>query len=113
MWRCWRGITPRLESGKPLSLDWARGVGEEVARAQGGVLSDAKAAWRDRPASHAQRAALERMGYADRLSGLTRGAASDLMTAHGAAKIIRKLPKKGALWRASAASNRSSGPTRN
>jgi superfamily II DNA or RNA helicase len=112
VWRCPKGAAPCMESGKPLSLDWARGVGEEVARAQGGTLSDAKAAWRDKPASYAQQSALERMGYADRLAGLTRGGASDLMTVHGAAKIIRKLPKRAALWRASAASSPSSGPTR-
>lgn len=93
VWRCEKSTSPRLESGKPLALDWARGVGEEIARAHGGVLSQAKAAWRDRPPSDAQRTALERMGYTDRLAGITRGAASDLMTAHYAAKSIRKLRK--------------------
>jgi superfamily II DNA or RNA helicase len=93
VYRCAKGRLPLLESGKPLTLDWARGVGEEVARANGGVLSQAKAAWRDRPPTPAQTGALERMGYADKLAGLTRGGAADLMTAHYAAKDIRKLRK--------------------
>jgi superfamily II DNA or RNA helicase len=93
VWRCQKGGSPRIESGKPLALDWARGVGEEIARAQGGVLSRSDAAWRDRPPSEAQRAALERMGYADKLAGINRGGASDLMTAHYAAKSIRRLRK--------------------
>lgn len=93
VWRSQKGTALFRESGKPLSLDWARGVGEEVARAQGGALSRADAAWRSRPASDAQRSALERMGYADKLPGINRGGASDLMTAHYAAKNIRKLRK--------------------
>ncbi len=93
VWRSEKGRALYLESGKPLALDWARGVGEEVARAQGGVLSRADAKWRDRPPSEAQRSALERMGYADKLAGITRGGASDLMTVHYAAKNIRKLRK--------------------
>lgn len=95
-WEVWRSEDGRAlyrESGKPLTLDWARGVGEEVARAQGGVLSRAGAGWRNRAPSDAQVSALERMGYADRLRGLNRGGASDLMTAHYAAKIIKKLRK--------------------
>ena len=93
VWRSEKGSALYRESGQPLSLDWARGVGEEVARAQGGALSRADAAWRARPPSDAQRVALERMGYADKLTGITRGGASDLMTAHYAAKNIRKLRK--------------------
>jgi superfamily II DNA or RNA helicase len=93
VWRFGKDHAPLLESGKPLTLDWARGVGEEVARANGGVLSQAKAAWRDKPPSPAQAGALERMGYADKLAGLTRGGAADLMTAHFAAKDIRRLRK--------------------
>lgn len=96
VWRSPKGGVPVLESGKPLTLDWARGVGEEVARAHGSVLSKANAEWRKRPASDAQRAALERMGFGDKLAGLTRGGASDLMTAHDAAKSVRKLRKQGA-----------------
>jgi hypothetical protein len=96
-WEVWRsedkGRSLHRESGKPLTLDWARGVGEEVARAQGGVLSRTDASWRNRPPSDAQVSALERMGYAGRLAGIDRGAASDLMTAHYAAKNIRKLRK--------------------
>lgn len=93
VWRSEKGRALYRESGKPLTLDWARGVGEEVARAHGGVLSRSDAAWRSKAPSEAQRSALERMGYADRLAGISRGAASDLMTAHYAAKNIRKLRK--------------------
>ena len=96
VYRWQKGATPVLESGKPLALDWARGVGEEVARAHGSTLSDANAEWRKKPASVAQVDALERMGYADKLAGLTRGGASDLMTAHGATKAIRSLPRRAA-----------------
>jgi hypothetical protein len=95
-WEVWRSSNGRAlyqESGKPLALDWARGVGEEVARAQGGVLSRADAAWRNRAPSESQVSALQQMGYADKLTGITRGAASDLMTAHHAARTIRKLRK--------------------
>jgi hypothetical protein len=88
--------SPALESGKPLTLDWARGVGEEVARAQGGILARADAGWRSKPPSEAQLGALQRMGYGDRLKGITRGGAADLMTAHYAAKDVRKLRKAGA-----------------
>jgi ATP-dependent helicase IRC3 len=96
MWEVWRASkrqVPVLESGKPLTLDWARGVGEEVARAQGGVLASARAQWRTKPPSEAQMSALRAMGYADRLAGITRGGAADLMTTHYAAKDIRKLRK--------------------
>jgi hypothetical protein len=91
VWRSAKGRALYQESGKPLALDWARGVGEEIARAQGGVLSRSDAAWRNRPPSESQVSALERMGYAGKLAGITRGAASDMMTAHYAAKNIRKL----------------------
>jgi superfamily II DNA or RNA helicase len=96
VWRSQKGADPVLESGKPLTLDWARGVGEEVARAQGSKLSNANADWRQRRASDAQQAALARMGYGDKLAGLTRGGASDLMTVHDAVKVIRRLRKGGA-----------------
>jgi superfamily II DNA or RNA helicase len=93
VWRATKGRVPVLESGKPLTLDWARGVGEEVARAQGGVLAQASAGWRTRAASDAQVGALTRMGYGEKLNGITRGGAADLMTAHYAAKDIRRLRK--------------------
>jgi superfamily II DNA or RNA helicase len=93
VFRAVKGREPMLESGKPLPLDWARGVGEEVARAQGGVLAQASAGWRGRGPSEAQIGALTRMGYGDKLNGITRGGAADLMTAHYAAKNIRKLRK--------------------
>jgi superfamily II DNA or RNA helicase len=98
-WNVWRSVkhqSPVLESGKPLTLDWARGVGEEVARAQGGKLAEAHAGWRSRLPSDAQIGALTRMGYGDKLNGITRGGAADLMTAHYAGKDIRKLRKAAA-----------------
>jgi superfamily II DNA or RNA helicase len=96
VWRSVKGLPPVLESGKPLALDWARGVGEEVARAHGGVLARAHASWRSKPPSEPQVSALTRMGYGGRLDGITRGGAADLMTAHYAAKDIRKLRKAAA-----------------
>jgi superfamily II DNA or RNA helicase len=96
VWRATKGCAPVRESGKPLTLDWARGVGEEVARAQGGVLAQASAGWRSRPPSEAQTGALTRMGYGDKLKGITRGGAADLMTAHYAGRSIRRLRKAGA-----------------
>jgi superfamily II DNA or RNA helicase len=96
VWRSVKGVAPVLESGKPLALDWARGVGEEVARAHGGVLAHAHARWRSKPPSDAQVRALERIGYRDKLKGITRGGAADLMTAHYAARDIRRLRKAAA-----------------
>lgn len=94
MWEVWRspkGSPAVLESGKPLALDWARGVGEEVARAQGGVLSRADAEWRKRKPSESQIATLRNLGYNPDLSRLTRGEASDMMTVHFAARDIRRM----------------------
>jgi superfamily II DNA or RNA helicase len=99
LWNVWRSPKagrPVLESGKPLTLDWARGVGEEVARAQGGILAMADAPWRKRPPSDAQAAQLRKIGYADKLDGLNRGGAADLMTSHYAGKDIRRLRKLAA-----------------
>jgi superfamily II DNA or RNA helicase len=95
VWRAVQGEPAVRESGQPLTLDWAQGVGEEIARAQGGILSQAKAGWRTKEPTGPQVAALQRLGYADRLEGLTRGAAADLMTVHFAARDIRKLRKAG------------------
>jgi superfamily II DNA or RNA helicase len=93
VWRAVQGEPAVRESGQPLTLDWAQGVGEEIARAQGGVLSQAKAGWRAKDPTGAQVSALSRLGYSDRLEGLTRGGAADLMTVHFAAKDIRRLRK--------------------
>ena len=95
VWRCPASCAPLLESGRPLTLEWARGVGEEVARAHGSVLSQADAAWRDRPPSRAQLGALASMRYTGK-SGLTRGDASDLLTARDAARQIRAIRKAAA-----------------
>lgn len=91
VWRSPKGSPAVLESGKPLALDWARGVGEEVARAHGGVLSRADAKWRKRPPSDSQVTALRNLGYAVDPEKLTRGEASDMMTVHFAARDIRKM----------------------
>lgn len=91
VWRSPKGSPAVLESGKPLALDWARGVGEEVARAHGGVLSRADAEWRKRKPSESQVATLRNLGYNPDLSKLTRGEASDMMTVHFAAKDIRRM----------------------
>ncbi|PRX90849.1 DEAD/DEAH box helicase [Allonocardiopsis opalescens] len=91
VWECTRTARPKIVS-PGLALEWARGVGEEVARAKGGVLSRADARWRARPPSPAQLQALQRMGYAEVLPKVqTCGQASDLMSAHNAARIIRSL----------------------
>lgn len=94
LWEVWRspkGSPAVLESGKPLALDWARGVGEEVARAQGGVLSRADAAWRKKRPSVSQIATLRKLGYNLDLARLTRGDASDMLTVHDAARDIRRM----------------------
>lgn len=75
-----------------LSLDYAMGVGEELARAEGGAISKAKASWRDRPSTPAQRSALTRAGYGiDLPASLTCGQAADLLTAHYAAHTIKRI----------------------
>ena len=94
VWRSAKGERPVLESGRSMSLEWAQGVGEEVARQQGGILSSAKAPWRSRPPSGAQVATLERLGIAQP-DGLTRGGAADLLTVHFAGRDVRRIAKAG------------------
>lgn len=87
-----RGQAPKRECSRSLSLEFAFGVGEERARAHGGVLSRSDAKWRSHPPSPKQIETLRSMGYEARLGEVTtKGAASDLMTCHSAAKVIRKL----------------------
>jgi superfamily II DNA or RNA helicase len=94
VWRTAKGGQPARESAATLTLDWARGVGEEIARtevrADGGDLSRSDAAWRKRRASDAQLAQLERARI-EIPKGLTRGAASDLLTAKYAGRDIARI----------------------
>jgi len=95
-WEVWRkpkNAPPVRESERTLTLNWARGIGEEIARAQGIRLALARSKWRKQPPSDPQRAALARLGLTDAAADpeLTKGQAADLITAHFAAREIRKL----------------------
>jgi len=80
-----RGNPPKVLADG-LSLEYAQGLGEDVVRRLGaGQLAAADAAWRGRPASPKQLAALARWRI-KAPAGVTRGAASDLL----AAKIVVK-----------------------
>lgn len=92
VWRLPKGAAPVLESGRPMPLEWAQGVAEEVARARGGVLSAADAGWRSLPPSPPQARLLRSLRYDT--AGLDRGGAADLITVHFAAKSLRKLPRR-------------------
>lgn len=86
-----RGKQPQMAS-KALEIGYAMGVGEEIARARGGALSRRDAAWREKPPSQAQKAALVRMGYSNVLHEVaTSGQASDLMARHVAHRTVRGL----------------------
>jgi superfamily II DNA or RNA helicase len=75
-----------------LSLDYAMGVGEELARADGGSISKANGRWRETPPSEAQRGALARAGYSAILPAVTtKGQAADLLTAHYAGQKLGRL----------------------
>jgi hypothetical protein len=96
-WEVWRvgtakGSTPVRESETALTLDWARGVGEEVIRGMDSTISRSDAAWRARSVSEGQRAQLER-NHIEIPKGLTRGKASDLLTAKFVARDIRRIRK--------------------
>lgn len=93
VWRTERNRPPRRESHSAFTLEWAQGVGEEVARAHGGVLSQKSAAWRDQGATKPQRARLDALDitWKPGQGRLTRGAASDLITANEQARVIRYL----------------------
>jgi hypothetical protein len=68
--------------GEDLPLDYAQGVSEDFARQAGaGHLVDPAASWRSAPATERQIAALRRCRIRVTPSGLTRGAAADLLTA--------------------------------
>lgn len=83
-------LAERKYSG--LSLDYAMGVGEELARADGGSISKANGRWREAPPSDAQRGALTRAGYSAILPAVTtKGQAADLLTAHYAGQKLGRL----------------------
>lgn len=93
-WQVWehrKGQSPtRTYDGLNGSL--AFGVGEEVARSGGGVLSRVDARWRDQAPSQAQLNALTRAGLGKALAAVqTKGQASDLMAVTFAAPTVRRL----------------------
>ena len=96
-WEVWKSEKgpPVRESAATLTLEWARGVGEEIARAEDSALSRSDASWRKRRASDGQVAQLQRLRV-EIPEGLTRGAASDLLTAKFAARDIRRIRRAGA-----------------
>lgn len=98
VWRTERNRPPRRESHAAFTLDWAQGVGEEVARAHGGVLSQKSAAWRAEGATKPQRDRLRALSieWKPGQGRLTRGAASDLITANDQARVIRYLRNREA-----------------
>jgi len=69
-----------------LPLEYAQGLAEEQARASGMVIASAQAAWRSRPPTAKQVAALRAMTLP--VPG-TAGEASDLMSARNATKVAR------------------------
>jgi superfamily II DNA or RNA helicase len=96
-WAVWKvgaakGATPVRCGERALTLDWARGVGEEIIRGMDQTISRSDAAWRARSVSEGQRAQLER-NKIEIPPGLTRGKASDLLTAKFAARDIRRIRK--------------------
>jgi ATP-dependent helicase IRC3 len=96
-WEVWKvgaakGSVPVRCSERALTLDWARGVGEEIIRGMDQTISRSDAAWRNRPVSDAQRAQLERKRI-EIPAGCRRGQASDLLTARFATADIRRIRK--------------------
>jgi hypothetical protein len=98
-WEVWKvgaakGSTPHRIAERALTLEWARGVGEDFIRALDTHVSRSDAAWRKRPVSDGQRDQMRRRRVAIP-DGCTRGQASDLLTAKFAARDI-KVIRKGA-----------------
>jgi superfamily II DNA or RNA helicase len=78
--RSTRGPAVATTVAEQLTLEWAQGVAEDIAReAKARALTDPAAAWRNTPASERQLEALRRWKVAIP-AGLTKGEASDLMT---------------------------------
>jgi len=99
LWHVYRAAKDRLpirETAKPLSLEWARGVGDEIGRAYGGGVSRAGARWRSRPASDPQRRLITKHRLAGRkeAAGLTKGEAADLLTVEFAGREMSRLIRR-------------------
>lgn len=77
-----------------LPLEYAQGLAEEQARASGMVIASAQAAWRSRPPTAKQVAALRAMKLP--VPG-TSGEASDLMSARNATKVARAYLRSASL----------------
>ena len=73
------------------TLDWARGVGEEIAAANDRGMSRSDASWRSRPVSDAQRVQSGRVGILAKPGSMNRGKASDLLTAKYATRDVRRI----------------------
>ena len=71
-----------------LTLGYAQGFGEDIARASSGSLSIRDASWLRRPPTGTQLAALGRMGIRDLTSIRTRGDAADRLTQLRARSVI-------------------------
>jgi superfamily II DNA or RNA helicase len=79
-----------------LSLEMAQGIAEEAARANGaGRLVDPEAPWRQQPASEKQLATLRRMRIEIPEEGLTKGAASDLLSVRFAGREMKRRRGRG------------------
>lgn len=74
---------------RDLALDYAMGVGEELARGSG--VAKASASWRRGQPSPGQVGMLTRFGYGAVTHTLDRGQASDLITAHKASLDIPRI----------------------
>lgn len=100
-WQVWQDAPGgdgglRLASAAVLDLEWARGVGEEVARSSP-QFARSDAHWRSKPASDRQIETLQGMRGGDLPDGkLTRGAAADLMEARFARTAIRRIRRQQA-----------------
>ncbi len=89
-------MAPVRESERPVPLNWAMGVGEEIARQVAPVLAKAGASWRSRPRTDPQRRALWAIGIRGRAAdNLTRGEAADAITRHDAAASARRIASSG------------------
>lgn len=82
-----RGIAPSVVV-EGLSLEYAQGVGEEQARAHGGVIARSDAAWRDREPTAGQMQALMKMRLP---RAKTRGEASDSIAVATATRTLQRV----------------------
>jgi superfamily II DNA or RNA helicase len=95
-WLVWEdsgGTGLRQASAAVLTMEWARGVAEERARAWP-EFSRSDAAWRSGRPSEQQRAKAERMRIKLPAGDLTRGQVSDLIDAQGAKWTIEKIRRQ-------------------